>query len=122
MNITAAILQARDRRDLRPDFQEKVEIVTCLLRAKEVLPYRRAIQNGSVHHDLAGAIALALEFGVTLDVRRRSAAIYHADGVSTMTPTYLKRCLEAGILAADNDQNIPHGKLAVTSLVSRFVA
>jgi len=122
MNITAAILQARDRRDLRPDFQDKVEIVTCLLRAKEVFPYRRAIQNEHVHHDLAGAIALALELGVTLDVRHKSAAIYHADGVSTMTPTYLKRCLEAGILEADNDKFEPHGRLRVTNLVERFIA
>ena len=122
MNITAAILQARDRRDLRPDFQDKVEVITCLLRAKEVLPFRRAVQNGHVHHDLAGAIALAVELGVTLDVHHKSAAIYHADGVSTMMPTYLKRCLEADILRADNDKNIPHGKLRVTNLVSRFIA
>ena len=122
MNIVAAIQQAQDRAALKPAFNEKVEIVTCLLRAKQVLSYRRSIQNAHRHHQLAGAIALAHELNTTLDIRHRSAGIYHADGVSTLIPTYLKRCLEAGILAADNDLNIPHGKLRVTNLVERFIA
>ena len=101
---------------------EKVEIVTCLLRAKQVLPFRRSIQNGHRHHELAGAIALAHELNTTLDIRHRSAALYHADGQSTMIPKWLTRCLETGILEADNANNVPHGKLRVTNLVSRFVA
>lgn len=122
MNLVAAIQQAQDRAALKPSFAEKVEIVTCLLRAKQVLPFRRSIQNGHRHHELAGAIALAHELNTTLDIRHRSAALYHADGQSTMIPKWLTRCLEAGILKADNDKNIPHGKLHVTDLVSRFVA
>ena len=122
MNIVSAIHRGQDRAALQPDFNEKVEIITCLLRAKEVVPYRRSIQNGHRHHELASAIALAHELNTTLDIRHRSAGMYHADGVSTLIPTYLKRSLEAGILAADNDLNIPHGKLHVTNLVSRFVA
>ena len=122
MNLVAAIIQAQDRAALKPAFAEKVEIVTCLLRAKQVLPFRRSIQNGHRHHELAGAIALAHELNTTLDIRHRSAALYHADGQSTMIPTWLKRCLETGILEADNANNVPHGKLRVTNLVSRFVA
>jgi hypothetical protein len=122
MNIVAAIQQGQDRAELNASFNEKVEIITCLLRAKEVVPYRRSIQNGHRHHELASAIALAHELNTTLDIRHRSAGMYHADGVTTLIPTYLKRCLEAGILAADNDLNVPHGKLHVTNLVSRFVA
>lgn len=122
MNLVAAILQAQDRAALKPAFAEKVEIVTCLLRAKQVLPFRRSIQNGHRHHELAGAIALAQELGTTLDIRHRSAALYHADGQSTMIPKWLTRCLKAGILEADNDKNIPHGKLRITNLVERFVA
>ena len=122
MNITAAIQRGQDRAALNAAFNEKVEIITCLLRAKEVVPYRRSIQNGGRHHELASAIALAHELNTTLDIRHRSAGMYHADGVSTLIPTYLKRCLDTGILAADNDLNIPHGKLHVTNLVSRFVA
>ena len=122
MNIVAAIQRGQDRAALNAAFNEKVEIITRLLRAKEVVPYRRSIQNGHRHHELAGAIALAHELNTTLDIRHRSAGMYHADGVSTLLPTYLKRSLEAGILAADNDLNVPHGKLRVTNLVSRFVA
>ena len=122
MNLVAAIQQAQDRAALKPAFAEKVEIVTCLLRAKQVLPFRRSIQNGHRHHELAGAIALAQELNTTLDIRHRSAALYHADGQSTMIPKWLTRCLEAGILEADNDKNVPHGKLKVTNLVSKFVA
>lgn len=122
MNLVAAIQQAQDRAALKPSFAEKVEIVTCLLRAKQVLPFRRSILNGHRHHELAGAIALAHELKTTLDIRHRSAALYHADGQSTMIPKWLTRCLEAGILEADNANNVPHGKLRVTNLVSRFVA
>lgn len=122
MNIVAAIQRGQDRAALHEEFNEKVEIITCLLRAKEVVPYRRSIQNGHRHHELASAIALAHELNTTLDIRHRSAGMYHADGVSTLIPTYLKRCIEAGILASDNELNIPHGKLKVTNLVSRFVA
>ena len=122
MNIVAAIQRGQDRAALKPEFNEKVEIITCLLRAKEVVPYRRSIQNCARHHELAGAIALAHELNTTLDIRHRSAGMYHADGVTTLIPTYLKRCIERGILAADNDLNVPHGKLHVTNLVSRFVA
>ena len=122
MNIVAAIQRGQDRAALKPEFNEKVEIITCLLRAKEVVPYRRSIQNGHRHHELAGAIALAQELGTTLDIRHRSAALYHADGQSTMIPKWLTRCLEAGILEADNDNNVPHGKHKVTNLVSKFVA
>ena len=122
MNIVAAIQRGQDRAAIHEEFNEKVEIITCLLRAKEVVPYRRSIQNGHRHHELASAIALAHELNTTLDIRHRSAGMYHADGVSTLIPTYLKKCLEAGILAADNDQTIAHGKLKVTNLVSRFVA
>ena len=122
MNIVAAIQQAQDRAALKPAFAEKVEIVTCLLRAKQVLPFRRSIQNGHRHHELAGAIALVHELNTTLDIRHRSAALYHADGQSTMIPKWLTRCLEADILEADNDKNIPHGKLRVTNLVERFIA
>jgi len=122
MNLVAAIQQAQDRAALKPAFAEKVEIVTCLLRAKQVLPFRRSIQNGHRHHELAGAIALAQELNTTLDIRHRSAALYHADGQSTMIPTWLKRCLETGILEADNDNNVPHGRLKVTNLVERFIA
>ncbi|MDB2548043.1 hypothetical protein N9X60_00410 [Paracoccaceae bacterium] len=122
MNIVAAIQQGQDRAELNASFNEKVEIITCLLRAKEVVPYRRSVQNGHRHHELASAIALAHELNTTLDIRHRSAGIYHADGVSTLIPTYLKRCIETGILAADNDLNVPHGKLRVTNLVERFIA
>ena len=122
MNLVAAIIQAQDRAAQKPAFAEKVEIVTCLLRAKQVLPFRRSIQNGHRHHELAGAIALAHELNTTLDIRHRSAALYHADGQSTMIPKWLTRCLETGILEADNANNVPHGKLRVTNLVSRFVA
>ena len=122
MNIVAAIQQAQDRAALKPAFAEKVEIVTCLLRAKQVLSYRRSIQNGHRHHELAGAIALAHELNTTLDIRHRSAALYHADGQSTMIPKWLKRCLENGILEADNDLNIPYGKLRVTDLTGRFIS
>ena len=122
MNIVAAIQQAQDRAALKPTFAEKVEIVTCLLRAKQVLSYRRSIQNGHRHHELAGAIALAHELNTTLDIRHRSAALYHADGQSTMIPKWLKRCLENGILEADNDLNIPYGKLRVTDLTERFIS
>jgi len=122
MNLVALITQAQDRMELKPDFAERVEIVTCLLRAKRVLSYRRAVLNEQRHHELAGAIALASEFGTTLDVRHRSAALYHADGQSTMIPTWLKRCLETGILEADNANNVPHGRLRVTNLVERFVS
>ena len=122
MNIVAAIQQAQDRAALKPAFAEKVEIVTCLLRAKQVLSYRRSIQNCHRHHELAGAIALAYELGTTLDIRHRSAALYHADGQSTMIPKWLKRCLENGILEADNDLNIPYGKLRVTDLTERFIS
>lgn len=122
MNIVAAIQQAQDRAALKPAFAEKVEIVTCLLRAKQVLSYRRSIQNGHRHHELAGAIALAHELNTTLDIRHRSAALYHADGQSTMIPKWLKRCLENGILEADNDLNIPYGKLRVTDLTERFIS
>ena len=122
MNIVSAIQRGQDRAALNAAFNEKVEIITCLLRAKEVVPYRRSIQNCARHHELAGAIALAHELNTTLDIRHRSAGMYHADGVTTLIPTYLKRCLEAGILAADNDLNIPHGKLRVTNLVERFIA
>ena len=122
MNIVAAIQRGQDRAALNEEFNEKVEIITCLLRATSVVPYRRSIQNGHRHHELASAIALAHELNTTLDIRHRSAALYHADGQSTMIPTWLTRCLETGILEADNDKNIPHGKLRVTNLVERFVA
>jgi hypothetical protein len=122
MNIVSAIQRGQDRAALNVAFNEKVEIITCLLRAKEVVPYRRSIQNGHRHHELAGAIALVHELNTTLDIRHRSAALYHADGQSTMIPKWLTRCLEAGILEADNDKNIPHGKLRVTTLVERFIA
>ena len=122
MNLVALINQAQDRMELKPDFAERVEIVTCLLRAKRVLSYRRAVLNEQRHHELAGAIALANELGTTLDVRHRSAALYHADGQSTMIPKWLTLCLEAGILEADNANNVPHGRLRVTNLVSRFIA
>ena len=122
MNIVSAIQRGQDRAAFNAAFNEKCEIITCLLRAKEVVPYRRSIQNGHRHHELASAIALAHELNTTLDIRHRSAGMYHADGVTTLIPTYLKRCLEAGILAADNDLNIPHGKLRVTNLVERFIA
>jgi ubiquinone biosynthesis protein COQ9 len=122
MNIVAAIQRGQDRAALQPEFNEKVEIITCLLRAKEVVPYRRSTQNGHRHHELASAIALAHELNTTLDIRHRSAGMYHADGVTTLIPTYLKRCIEIGILAADNALNVPHGKLRVTNLVERFIA
>jgi hypothetical protein len=121
MNIVAAIKQGEDRAALKADFAEKVEIVACLLRAKQVLSYRRSIQNAHRHHQLAAAIALAHELNTTLDIRHRSAALYHADGQSTLIPKWLTRCLETGILEADNGQNIPHGKLRVTNLVERFI-
>ena len=122
MNIVAAIQQGQDRAELNAAFNEKVEIITCLLRAKEVVPYRRSIQNCARHHELAGAIALAHELNTTLDIRHRSAALYHADGQSTMIPKWLKRCLENGILESDNDLNIPYGKLRVTDLTERFIS
>ena len=122
MNIVAAIQQGQDRAALKPEFNEKVEIITCLLRATSVVPYRRSIQNGHRHNELASAIALAHELNTTLDIRHRSAALYHADGQSTMIPKWLKRCLENGILEADNDLNIPYGKLRVTDLTERFIS
>ena len=46
MNIVAAIQQAQDRAALKPAFAEKVEIVTCLLRAKQVLPKSPISRSG----------------------------------------------------------------------------
>ena len=89
MNFLALLDKARTKlKDNDPFFQERTGLVLDILRSKGTIPYKRCSLNGELHWQVAAAVVIAHESGLSIDVTTRRAQSVHEQGYSTKVLEY----------------------------------
>ena len=93
-----------------PTFLDKVGRTTGILRAKGIVPFRRATVNGRLHWLLGAILVSAKEMGETIDVAIRRKGELHQQGHSTMYLDWLDNLVKEELLVPANGQFISSKK------------
>ena len=101
-------------------FAERVSLVLAILRSKGCVPFLRSKLNGDKHRAFAAAIILAHDTHDSIDLHSRRHGDLHFQGITTLLPTYLDRCIKAGLLQCDHPK--AKGKITVGPLLSAYLS
>ena len=103
-----------------PYFNEATELVTSILRTKEVLPYKRITLNGALHQLFSGIIVAAYDAETSIDVTSRHTATYHEYGFSTKAGGWLDKAVAKGLLLSPYDDKA-EGVLTLGPLLTTYL-
>lgn len=101
-------------------FAERVALVLAILRSKGCVPFLRSKLNGDKHRAFAAAIVLAHDTNESIDLHSRRHGDLHYQGITTLLPTYLDRCIQAALLLCDHPK--AKGKITVGSLLAAYLS
>jgi len=120
MNLLALLDKAKTKlRDDDPFFQERVGLVLDILRSKGTIPYKRCSLNGGLHRQVAAALVMAHESGVSIDVTTRRSQTLHEQGYSTKVLEYCDIMVKDKFLISQT--NKAEGRLWLGNVLNTYL-
>ena len=101
-------------------FVEKTQRILSLLRAKGVIPIKRAAVNGALHTAYSAMLAEASERDTTVDLTTRRQADLYERGASTLFIKWLDDAVRENLLVPDNGAANAQGKLHLSALLKKI--
>ena len=120
MNFLALLDKAKAKlKDNDPFFQERTGLVLDILRSKGTIPYKRCSLNGELHRQVAAALVIAHESGVSIDVTTRRAQSVHEQGYSTKVLDYCDKMVKDKFLISQT--NKADGRLWIGNVINTYL-
>ena len=120
MNFLALLDKAKAKlKDNDPFFQERTGLVLDILRSKGTIPYKRCSLNGELHRQVAAALVIAHESGVSIDVTTRRAHSLHEQGHSTKVLEYCDSMVKDKFLISQT--NKADGRLWLGNVLNTYL-